>query len=63
MLSIDHISRVVSIYVLEEENISMNTTLENIQITCALGVQWGSGFNDAQTKKPRFWSGRSACTL
>ena len=63
MLSVDYKSRVVSIYVLEEENISMNTTLENIQTTCALGAQWGSAFTDAQTKKPRFWAGRSACTL
>ena len=30
MLFVDHKSRVVSIYVLEEENISMNTTLEKI---------------------------------
>ena len=56
-------SREVYINVLEEENISMNTTLENIQTTCALGAQWGSAFTDAQTKKPRFWSGRSDCTL
>ena len=63
MLSIDHKSRVVSIYVLEEENISMNTTLENIQTTCALGAQWGSAFTDAQTKKTRLWFGGSTCTL
>ena len=56
-------SREVYINVLEEENISMNTTLEKIQTTCALGAQWGSAFTDAQTKKPRFWSCRSACIL
>ena len=51
MLSTEHKSRVVSIYVLEEQNILMNTTLENIQITCVLGAQWESALTDPQTKK------------
>ena len=63
MLSTEHKSRVVSIYVLEEQNISMNTTLENIQITCVLGTQWGSALTDPHTKKPKFCSGWSACAL
>ena len=63
MMSAEPKSREVYINVLEEENISMNTTLENIRTICGIGAQWGSAFTDPQTKKHRFWSGRSVCTL